>query len=100
MLKPKKIIEILRKEAPYLKSNFGVRKIAVFGSVARNTPKKNSDVDIMVDLDKPLGLEFFDLAEYLEKVLRRKIDILTPDGLRSIRIKEVAQRIKRSLLYV
>lgn len=100
MLSRKKVIEVLKRETSYLKSNFGVRRIAIFGSVARNAPAKNSDVDIMVDLDKTLGLDFFDLADYLEKTLGRKVDILTPEGLRSIRIKEVGRRIKRSLLYV
>ncbi len=63
------ILRVLRKELPYLRERFGVERLAVYGSFAKGTPKKRSDVDILVQLNKPLGLEFIDLAYYLEKVL-------------------------------
>lgn len=95
-----KVINVLRREIPYLKENYGVKKIAVFGSVVKGKYTKASDIDIVVEFIRPIGLRFMDLAEYLEKRLGRKTDILTADGLKSIRIKKVAQDIKRSLLYV
>ncbi|MBM3246182.1 MAG: nucleotidyltransferase family protein [Candidatus Omnitrophica bacterium] len=96
----KKIIKILQKESPKLKKDFGIKKIALFGSFANNTQRKNSDVDIIVELERPIGLKFFDLAEYLEKALNKKIDILTVDALKAIRIKKVIRSIKQELLYV
>ena len=53
----------------------------------------------MVEFDSPIGLEFIDLANYLEEKLGRSVDILTPDGIGSIRVKSVAQDIKRSIIY-
>jgi predicted nucleotidyltransferase len=40
------------------------------------------------------------LADYLENKLGRKVDILTPDGLKTIRVKQVAEKIKKSVVYV
>ena len=100
MLSREKLIQVLKKEMPYLRDAFGVKKIALFGSFAKNNYTKKSDVDIYVEFEKPIGLEFIDLAEYLEKKLGKKTDILTSEGVRGIRIKKVAQEIKRSLKYV
>jgi len=95
-----KVINVLRREIPYLKENYGVKKIALFGSVVKGKYTKSSDIDMVVEFEKPIGLRFMDLAEYLEKKLGRKTDILTAEGVRSIRIKKVAQDIKRSMFYV
>ncbi len=95
-----KVINVLRREIPYLKENYGVKKIALFGSVVKGKYTKSSDIDIVVEFEKPIGLRFMDLAEYLEKKLGRKTDILTAEGVRNIRIKKVAQDIKRSMFYV
>ncbi len=95
-----KVINVLRREIPYLKENYGVKKIALFGSVLKGKYTKASDIDMVVEFIRPIGLRFMDLAEYLEKKLGRKTDILTTEGVRSIRIKKVAQDIKRSMFYV
>lgn len=100
MLNRKKVIEVLKKERLFLADHFGVKKIAIFGSFAKGMPTKDSDIDIFVEFDKPLGLKFMDLADFLEKTLGRKADILTSQGIRGIRIKQVAQRIRRELHYV
>ena len=100
MLPQQKVINVLRREIPYLKENYGVKKIALFGSVVKGKYNKSSDIDIVVEFEKPIGFRFMDLAEYLEKKLGRKTDILTAEGVRSIRIKKVAQDIRRSLFYV
>ena len=100
MLTKNHIIQILEREQPFLKRNFGVKKIAIFGSFAMDTAKNKSDVDIFVELQKPLGLEFIQLIDYLERKIGRKADVLTRAGINSIRIKKVVQQIKRSLVYV
>ena len=100
MLTKNETINILRKEQPFLKSCFGIKRIAIFGSFAKGTQHKKSDVDIFVEFEKPLGLQFIQLAEYLEQKLGRKTDILTPGGIQGIRLKKVAHDIKRSLVYV
>jgi len=95
-----KIIGILRKELPYFVSEYGVKRIGLFGSYARGTPAKGSDVDILVEFEKPIGLKFIEFAEYLERLLGSKTDILTPAGVDGIRIQKVAESIKDSIVYV
>ena len=100
MLTRESILEILKTEYPYFKKKFGVKKMAIFGSFANGKPTMKSDVDIFVEFQKPLGMEFFDLIDYLEKKLGREVDVLTPGGIQSIRVEMVAKDIKRSLVYV
>lgn len=100
MLTREKLIEKLRRESAGLKTDFGVKRIAIFGSFANNAQTNSSDVDVVVELERPLGLDFFDLVERLEKVLGKKTDILTADALKTMRVKEVARSIEKSLLYV
>ena len=100
MLTKNKIIKILRVEQPHLREEFGVKKIAIFGSFAQGHAHQKSDVDIFVKFNKSPGMKFFDLMDYLDKKLGRKTDVLTQKGLGSIRVKRVAQGIKRTLVYV
>jgi len=100
MLTKEKVIEILRRELPYLASHYGVKRIGLFGSFAEEIQKDDSDIDIVVEFEKPIGLKFVEFAEYLEKVLDKKTDILTPDGIKGIRIKKIATDIERSVIYV
>ncbi|MFX1299190.1 MAG: nucleotidyltransferase family protein, partial [Promethearchaeota archaeon] len=58
-----------------------------------------SDIDVVVEFEKPIGLAFMDLAEYLEDLFNKKVDILTSAGIKSIRIEKVAEDIKRSIVY-
>lgn len=95
-----KIIGILRKELSYLVSEYGVKRIGLFGSYAKGTPAKGSDIDILVEFEKPIGLKFMKFAEYLEKLLGRGVDILTPAGVQSIRVRKVAGDITESIVYV
>jgi predicted nucleotidyltransferase len=100
MLKKKDVLQILKREEPYLREVFGVKKIALFGSYANGTEQEDSDIDIYLEFIKPIGLDFVRLADYLEEKLGRKIDILTPGGIQGIRIKKVAESIKKGLVYV
>lgn len=99
-MKREKVIEILRKEMPYCVSEYGVKRIGLFGSYANGTPTKGSDIDILVEFEKPIGLKFMEFAEYIEGLLGTTVDILTPVGLEAIRIERVARNIKESILYV
>jgi len=79
---------------------FGVKKLALFGSFAAGTAGKRSDVDLFIEFDRPVGLKFMRLAEYLEKLLGRKVEVLTPEGLKGIRAKTVADSIRKGMRYV
>jgi len=99
-----RIIKILRKELPYLKEKYGVEKIVLYGSFAKGTHKKKSDIDILVDIKKPIGLEFVSLADRLEEILGRKVDVATYDhykrSFHNPRYKHIAEDIKKSLIHV
>lgn len=103
-LTKEKIIDVLRKELPYLKERYGVEKIAIFGSFAKSLQRGKSDVDILVELKKPLGLDFVELAFYLEDILGKKVDVATfhcfRRGLGNPRYKHIAEDIEKSLTYV
>lgn len=94
------IVTILKKELPYLRNFFGVKRIGLFGSFAKGIQREDSDVDIVVEFEKPIGLKFIEMADHIEKILGKKVDILTPAGIKSIRIKQVAEDIKKSIVYV
>ncbi|NJD77510.1 MAG: nucleotidyltransferase family protein [Candidatus Methanoperedens sp.] len=100
MLTKKEIINLLKKELPYLKAIFGVKRIGLFGSFSKGIQREDSDVDIIVEFEKPIGLKFVELADYIENLLGRKIDILTPAGIKTIRIRKVAEDIEKSIIYV
>lgn len=100
MLTKENVIKILSRELPYLRDNFGVKKLGLFGSLAKGVQKEDSDIDILIEFQKPIGFKFIDLAEYIEKLFDRKVDIITTKGLESIRIKKVAVNITKDIVYV
>ena len=100
MLTQEKVMKILKKELPYFASEYGVKKIGLFGSYAKGLQEEDSDVDILVEFEKPIGLKFVEFGEYLEKLLGKKTDILTPVGIDGIRIERVAKDIRKDIVYV
>ena len=62
---------------------FGVKSVAVFGSAARGELSPQSDIDLLVEFNRPVGLfAFFDLKQYLESLLKRRVDLTTPEALK------------------
>lgn len=100
MLTSDQIIQTLQKEQPYLAAEFGVSRIGLFGSYATGQPDQASDIDLLVEFERPIGFRFLELADYLEAVLGRKVDLLTPAGIQNIRIPKVARSISESIVYV
>jgi predicted nucleotidyltransferase len=63
--------------------DLGVRALSIFGSVARDEGTSESDVDLLVEFDRPVGFfHLFDVQERLEGFLGCKVDLTTPGGLR------------------
>ena len=54
----------------------------------------------VAEFDGPVGFRFIELSEYLENLLERKVDLLTADGLRGIRVPRVARSIEENIVYV
>ena len=100
MLDREKITEILREKLPYLVSEYGIRRIGLFGSYAKGKQTENSDVDIVAEFERPIGLRFVEFAEYLEKILGKKTDVLTPEGVKGITVRRIAGDIEKSIIYV
>jgi predicted nucleotidyltransferase len=77
------VLETLRRERPYLREQFGVDSIALFGSVARQEPRPDSDIDVLVEFGRPITL--FDLVavqQYLEQCLDgRRVDVVPRDSI-------------------
>jgi predicted nucleotidyltransferase len=77
------VLGILRAEQPRLRSDFGVQSLALFGSVARDEASPASDVDLLVEFDRPTG--YFGLVRlqlHLQTILDCAVDLGTPDSLR------------------
>lgn len=94
------MIEKIKGQRDYLLSEFGVEKIGLFGSVAKGTDDECSDIDLVIEFRRPMGLKFITLVEYLENILGRKVDLVTRDGLENIRVRKVADDIRKTLIYV
>ena len=96
-MKKNKILEILRGHRDELRKRFGVKSLAVFGSVARGEAGPESDVDILVEFegratfDRYIGLKFF-----LEDLLGRRVDLVTRKALKP----RMRPYVEREAIYV
>lgn len=76
------ILAALAAHRPELE-RFGVKSIAIFGSAARGELGPRSDIDLLVEFNRPVGLfAFLDLKQYLESLLKRRVDLTTPEALK------------------
>ena len=68
--------EICTKATPVFKK-YGVKRARLFGSFARGEAGPDSDIDLLVELQRPLGFEFFEFEEQLAAELKREVDVVT-----------------------
>lgn len=68
-------IDTLLKASDKLRTEYGVKSLCVFGSVARGEDKESSDVDLFVDMP-PKALKVVALKHYLQNILGRSVDIV------------------------
>lgn len=90
MITKETILFKLKELKPSLYKDFAVKEIGLFGSFSDNTNDEKSDIDILVEFEKPIGWKFFSLELYLEKTFNRKIDLVTKGALK--------EQIKESIL--
>ena len=83
------ILDLLRNIKPALQQEFPLRRIALFGSWARNEHTETSDVDILVDVDPSIGLRFVTLAERLESLLEQHVDLVSSRAVKPNLLKEI-----------
>jgi predicted nucleotidyltransferase len=68
---------------PFLINQFHVSRIGLFGSIVRDDfSPASSDIDIIVEFNKPIGIEFVDLAEFIENKLQKKVDLVSKKGIK------------------
>lgn len=81
---------------PELTNKFFVNSIGLFGSIVRDDFNESSDIDIIVDFSEPIGIEFIDLADFIESKLRKKVDLVSKN-----RVKEkYFRQIESEIIYV
>src|SRR5690242_2404399 len=71
------ILRILDHEKPELVRRYGLKRLAIFGSYARDDQREGSDVDVLVDVDPSIGLNFVDLADQIEQALGVRADVVS-----------------------
>jgi len=79
------VMAVLKAAMPESRERYGVKSLAIFGSVARNEAGPYSDVDLLVEFEpgRPGGyFKFFDLQQELETRLHQRVDLVTPDPLK------------------
>ena len=86
----------LKELKPILSQEYSVERIGYFGSYSRNEQTIDSDIDILVYFSKPLGWEFFDLQDQLEKELKLKVDLVSEKALK----EQLRQIILNSVKYI
>ena len=76
-------LRLLAEHRAELAACFRVKSLSLFGSVARDEAGPNSDVDLLVEFDGPIGLfTFVRLRRHLQQILGQRVDLATPDALR------------------
>jgi hypothetical protein len=96
MLTKSDILSKLKELKPSLQKDFAVQEIGLFGSFSDNTFNENSDIDILVELERPIGWKFFTLELYLEQIFNRKIDLVTKNALKD----QIKDNILKQVNYV
>jgi uncharacterized protein len=82
-------LENLRRNKGEILKEFPVRRLALFGSLARQEETKDSDVDILVDVDPSIGLKFVTLADRLQEILHCKVDLVSRRGVKPSLLKVI-----------
>ena len=89
-----KVQQLLRKLKPELATRYHVDTIGLFGSIVRSDfSPSSSDIDIIVSFTHPVGVEFIDLSNVLEKELNRKVDLVSRNGIKQKYLKEIEKEI-------
>jgi predicted nucleotidyltransferase len=92
-----KVLELLAARDREIRTRFGVKTLALFGSAARDEMRETSDVDLLVQFTGPATLDgYMDLKFYLEGVLGLPVDLVTDKGLR----EEIRPAVEREAIRV
>ena len=91
------IKELLRKNKPKFREQYGLKDIGIFGSYVRGEQVAESDLDILVELEKPIGfVKFMRLENALSRLLGVRVEIVTKKALKP----HIGKRILEEVRYV
>lgn len=96
MITKSEILSKLSDLKPALLRDYAVNEIGLFGSFSDDSFTDDSDIDLLVELEKPIGWKYFSLEIYLESVFGRKIDLVTKNALK----EQIKDRILNQVKYV
>jgi uncharacterized protein len=88
-------LKIIRHHLSQLKMKYPIDTLGVFGSVSRGEQTMHSDIDVIVFFSQPVGIEFIDLAFDLEKILDRKVDLVSGKAIKP----HYFEAIKNEIIY-
>ena len=90
------LLRRLRELKNELRSRFTVKTFALFGSYARGEQTSESDIDLFVEFERPVGIEFVELIIYLEGLFGKPVDLVTKNGLNN----KLKPFVGKDLIYV
>jgi hypothetical protein len=94
-MKKEDILIYLRNNKKYLRKEFGIKKIALFGSYARDEAKKRSDIDLLIEVKEKDFKNRYLLKELLKNEFNKEIDVFYYDTLR----KFIKNNVQEDLIY-
>ena len=84
---------VLRQHKQELMKKYKLKSIAIFGSYSRQEQNELSDIDILIDYEQPMGIEFIDLANELETLLKLKVDLVSKKGVKARYLSSIEQEL-------
>ena len=91
------VLDMLTARNPEIAERFGVKRLSLFGSAARDELRDGSDVDVLVEFEGSATYRgYFDLKDYLEALLGRTVDLVTEGGLK----RRARRHVERDLIRV
>lgn len=91
------VFDLLKKHKEKLFREYKMKSIGIFGSFVRSEQKGRSDIDILVEFEEvPDLLKFIEIESRLEKILRRKVDLVRKEGIR----EELKDIILQEVVYI
>jgi uncharacterized protein len=91
------IMEILGGEMPFLRSKYGVIKCGLFGSYSVGRAGEGSDIDLLVQFERPIGFfAFMELEDFLSERLGTKVDLVAEDALKPL----IKPYVMETIVYV
>lgn len=89
------IREIIGKNKGELKNQYGVKEIGIFGSYVRGKQKDVSDLDILIELEKPIGfVKFMKLEKRISEIIGIRVDLVTKKALKPYIGRRILQEVK------